>query len=417
MRVLERRRPAAAARDLPARLPARRRGRAAVDGDVLVQPHQRRLRVGGPVAAHRRCCATSGASRASSSRTGARSTSASPALAAGMDLEMPSTSGVHRRPDRRRRAGRLARRVACWTSPPAACSTSCARPCAVPERVEGPLDVDAHHALAREAAGRSIVLLKNDGGLLPLAAGRRRVAVIGEFADKPRYQGAGSSMINPTRLDNALDEIRALAGDRASPYAPGFTSPSTPTVAETARCATRPWPRHPLPTSPCVFLGLPAALESEGYDREDIDLPADQLALLDAVLEANPRTVVVLSNGGVVRAAASPTACPRSSRAGCSARPAAARPPTCCFGVVNPSAQAHRDHPAAARGHPAVPRLPGRVLARPLRRGPVRRLPLVRRARPGGGVPVRPRPLVHDVRVLRMPRPSVGRATATSRCA
>src|SRR5689334_18633431 len=88
-------------------------------------------------------------------------------------------------------------------------------------RVEGPLDVEAHHALAREAATRSIVLLKNDevdgAPLLPLRDDRS-LAVIGAFAEKPRYQGAGSSMIHPTRLDDALTSIRSVAPQAS--YAP-----------------------------------------------------------------------------------------------------------------------------------------------------------------------------------------------------
>ncbi|MDL9979232.1 glycoside hydrolase family 3 C-terminal domain-containing protein [Microbacterium sp. ASV49] len=164
--------------------------------------------------------------------------------------------------------------------------------------VAGPLDVDAHHALAREAAGRSIVLLKNEGGVLPLAKDAK-IAVIGEFAQKPRYQGAGSSMINPTRLDNALDEIRAAATGVVA-YAPGFSNALQVSEEETASLRAEAVAAASTAEVAVVFLGLPARLESEGYDREDIDIPAAQLALLDAVLAANPNTVVVLSNGGVV---------------------------------------------------------------------------------------------------------------------
>lgn len=167
--------------------------------------------------------------------------------------------------------------------------------------VAGPLDVDAHHALAREAAGRSIVLLKNDGDVLPLAA-ERRIAVIGAFATEPRFQGAGSSLINPTRVDAAWDELRAVGGENVT-YAAGFAVEGGD-IAASGRSADDLRAEAVAVASAAdvavVFLGLPAAEESEGFDREHIDLPAAQLEVLDAVIAANPTTVVVLSNGGVV---------------------------------------------------------------------------------------------------------------------
>ncbi|OYN99668.1 glycosyl hydrolase [Enemella evansiae] len=162
----------------------------------------------------------------------------------------------------------------------------------------GPLDVDAHHALAREAAGRSIVLLRNEGGLLPLATDAK-LAVIGAFAEQPRYQGAGSSLINPTRLDKALEEIRALATGEVG-YAPGFDLAGEADPARRTALREEAVAAAEQAETVVLFLGLPARLESEGYDRTDIDLPADQLELLDAVLAVNPNVVVVLSNGGVV---------------------------------------------------------------------------------------------------------------------
>ena len=160
------------------------------------------------------------------------------------------------------------------------------------------VDVAAHHALARRAATASAVLLKNDGDLLPLAPTGGTVAVIGEFARTPRYQGAGSSQVNPTRLDAALDALRAgLAGRREVTFSPGFVVESDVAdpalVAEAVEAAA---------TADVVvlFLGLPASHESEGYDRTHIALPAHQVDLLRAVADANPRVAVVLSNGSVV---------------------------------------------------------------------------------------------------------------------
>jgi beta-glucosidase len=163
-------------------------------------------------------------------------------------------------------------------------------------------DADAHHALAREAATASAVLLKNDGGILPLdprAGGT--IAVIGEFARTPRFQGAGSSQVNPTRVDSALDALRtALDGRREVTFAPGFVIESDAAdgdlVAEAVRTASDA-------EVVVLFLGLPPSYESEGYDRAHMDLPAHQLDLLHAVADVNPRVVVVLSNGSVVTVA------------------------------------------------------------------------------------------------------------------
>jgi beta-glucosidase len=165
-------------------------------------------------------------------------------------------------------------------------------------REGGTFDVDAHHALARETAADCAVLLKNESALLPLnPSGTAKIAVIGEFARTPRYQGAGSSQVNPTRLDDAWSAIREIAGDRAV-FAAGFGIDDEPAdevlraeAVEAARGAD----------VAVLFLGLPASYESEGFDREHILLPESQVALLAAVAEVNPRVVVVLSNGSTVQ--------------------------------------------------------------------------------------------------------------------
>ena len=224
-RASTRRRRARPARDLPARLPARGRGRSAVDPHVLLQPDQRRLRVGGPVAAHRRCCATSGASRVLVVSDWGAVNDASAGLAAGMDLEMPASGGVT--------DAQIVAAVQDGSLDEGALDVAAGRVVDLVRKsqarpaIDGPLDVDAHHALAREAAGRSIVLLKNDNDILPLSPSSS-VAVIGALREEPRYQGAGSSKINPTRLDNALDAIMAYAGADNIVFAQGY-------LASTAR--------------------------------------------------------------------------------------------------------------------------------------------------------------------------------------
>ena len=170
------------------------------------------------------------------------------------------------------------------------------------ERVEA--DLDAHHVLARRAAAAGTVLLKNDPvdgvPLLPLAdhAVGARLLVVGEFARTPRYQGAGSSQVNPTRLDDALTALREATGTELR-FEPGFTLEGTDALAD-EELRTRAVGAAEDADTVLVFLGLPAADESEGYDRPRAGLPESQVRLLGALADVNPRLVVVLANGSAV---------------------------------------------------------------------------------------------------------------------
>lgn len=153
------------------------------------------------------------------------------------------------------------------------------------------VDFDAHDALAREAAAQGCVLLTNDG-VLPLAKGTS-IALIGEFARTPRYQGGGSSQVNATRVTSALDAFTEAWGE--VPFAPGFTleGADQQLADEAVELAGRV-------DVPVVFIGLTDLEESEGFDRTHMDLAAHQVELVERCCQANPRTVVVLSNGSVV---------------------------------------------------------------------------------------------------------------------
>jgi beta-glucosidase len=157
-----------------------------------------------------------------------------------------------------------------------------------------------HHALARRAAQESAVLLKNNGKVLPLEPEPgSTVAVIGEFARTPRYQGAGSSQVNPTRLDVALDELQsALAGRAEVRFAAGF---GIGTADDDEQLLQEALELASGADHVVVFLGLPGEDESEGFDRTHIDLPVNQLVLLHALAEVHDRLIVILANGGIVR--------------------------------------------------------------------------------------------------------------------
>ena len=158
-------------------------------------------------------------------------------------------------------------------------------------------DIEAHDEVAHQAAVESMVLLKNDDAILPVA-GDAKVAVIGEFARTPRYQGGGSSHITPTKMTSFLDALAERGADVA--FAPGFTLDLEPADAKLEAEAVETAKNADVVL---MFLGLPEAAESEGFDRETLDIPAKQVELLKAVAAENKNIVVVLSNGSVVSVA------------------------------------------------------------------------------------------------------------------
>lgn len=213
---------------------------------------------------------------------------------AGLDLEMPGSGGVNdaeivaavndgrlSEADVDNAAGRVAALVSR----------------AVAGAAETQVDPQAHHELARRVAADSAVLLTNDG-ILPLQA-TASVAVIGGFATKPRYQGAGSSLVTPTQLDNFLE---AAQGTVQNPelvhFAQGYDPTSDdirPDLIDEARLVARSC------DVAVVMVGLPVRYESEAYDRDHLRLPEQHNRLVEAVVASNPNTVVVLCNGAPVQ--------------------------------------------------------------------------------------------------------------------
>lgn len=150
-------------------------------------------------------------------------------------------------------------------------------------------DYEAHHALAKRAAAEGAVLLKNESGILPLRQDAK-IAVVGAMAKELRYQGAGSSHINPTKLPQPLELLPGAV------YAPGCDEKGSTTDAllqEVQNAARKA-------ETVVVFAGLPAQCESEGFDRDDLKMPEGHRNMIEAAAQANPNTVVVLLCGSVV---------------------------------------------------------------------------------------------------------------------
>ena len=211
-------------------------------------------------------------------------------LKAGLDLEMPSSSGVN---DRKIvaavREGRLDEKLV---------DQACERILNIVYRYvenarpDTPWDMEAQHAMAADIAAECMVLLKNEGDLLPLSK-QDSIAFIGEFAKTPRYQGGGSSHINSFKVVGALAAAQGLNVTYAPGYSVAEDAVDDALIAEAVAAAKTT-------KVAVVFAGLPDSYESEGYDRSHMRLPEAQNRLIEAVAAANPNTVVVLHNGSPV---------------------------------------------------------------------------------------------------------------------
>lgn len=214
-------------------------------------------------------------------------------------------------------------------------------------------DVKAHHRMAEKACEESIVLLKNEGGILPLKEGTK-VAVIGDFAKTPRYQGAGSSVVNPTKLEATMDVIGSFPFDLAG-YAQGYPRVGEGDPALQAEAAALAKKADVV----LLYLGLDEISESEGLDRSHMRLPQSQIDLLRAVAGVNPNVVVVMSAGSSVempwldqcRALVHGYLC---GQAGASAVLKV------LLGQVNPSGKLNETYPVAYGDVPSAPYFPAK---------------------------------------------------------
>ncbi|MEG6571356.1 glycoside hydrolase family 3 C-terminal domain-containing protein [[Clostridium] cellulosi] len=212
-----------------------------------------------------------------------------------------------------------------------------------------------HHALAREIASQCMVLLKNDGTLPLKKTGR--LAVIGQFAKKPRYQGGGSSHIHPTMLDIPLDEIKKSAPGLTVLYSDGYDlsdetgAPDPALIDEAVKTAESA-------DAAVIFAGLPDSFESEGYDRRHMKMPDSHNALIEAVSNVQKNTVVVLFNGSPVEMPwiGSVSAVLEGYLCGQASGGAAA---DILFGDVNPSGKLAETFPKKLSDNPSYLNFPG----------------------------------------------------------
>nr|WP_244988328.1 glycoside hydrolase family 3 C-terminal domain-containing protein [Paenibacillus xylanexedens] len=217
------------------------------------------------------------------------------ALAAGLELEMPTSGGIGER--------KVIDAVESGQLPLDKLDRAVERLLtlifnAVDQKQDGATyNKDEHHQLARKVAAESMVLLKNEEGILPL--GREgEVALIGAFARKPRFQGGGSSHINPTKVDDIVEEMTQVAGESVTfSYAPGYRIEADDVdetlMHEAVQAAQSA-------DTAVVFVGLPDRYESEGYDRAHLRLPDNHIRLIEEIAKVQSRVVVVLSNGSPV---------------------------------------------------------------------------------------------------------------------
>jgi len=217
----------------------------------------------------------------------------------------------------------------------------------------GTFDVDAHHALAQKIAADGMVLLKNNG-ILPLK-GPEHIAVIGHAAEAAHFQGGGSSHINPTRVAVPFTELKARAGSAEVTFVEGYPADNTfrqdlidqaVSLAGSADVAV-------------LFIALPAYKESEGYDRKDMDLTCQQVALIQAVGTVQPNTVVVLNNGSPVAMSAWIGHCAAVLESYMMGQAGGAAVADILFGRVNPSGKLAETFPLKLADTPASINWPG----------------------------------------------------------
>jgi beta-glucosidase len=216
-------------------------------------------------------------------------------LAAGLELEMPSTGGIgDNKIIEAVTSGKLSEQV---LDAAVERILNIVYKAVENNQADAVYSKEEHHALAREAARESMVLLKNEDNILPIRK-VDSVAVIGAFAKKPRYQGGGSSHINPTKVDNIYEEMAKVAGDETMlTYSDGYVLENDEVNESLLEEAVEAAKQANVAV---IFTGLPERYESEGFDRKHLNIPESHRLLIERVAEVQSNVIVVLSNGAPI---------------------------------------------------------------------------------------------------------------------
>jgi beta-glucosidase len=274
-------------------------------------------------------------------------------VAAGSHLEMPTTGGdsdeelIQAVKDKKISEAMIDKRVEEFLYATLPCREAV-------DKVKGQkFDVEKHHAMAQKAAEQSIVLLKNENAVLPLAD-KAKVAVIGNFAKTPRYQGAGSSVVNPTKLESTLDVIKDFSVEMVG-YAEGYHRTGAPDAAlenEAVELAKKA-------EVVLLYVGLDEIAESEGLDRPNMKMSAAQIQLLEKVAAANPHVVAVISAGSSIEMPWIDK-CEAVIHGYLSGQAGAKAMLNAITGRVNPSGKLNETYPFAYEDTPSAPYFPAK---------------------------------------------------------
>lgn len=232
----------------------------------------------------------------------------------------------------------------------------------VTKKEDKEVPAEKHHQLAKEIAGETIVLLKNQGNMLPLTEAKlnnkKTMLVVGELAKEVRYQGIGSSQVNPTRLDTHYEALEAKFDKKLEVhYTPGYSSDAE--VKENEDLKEKALSIAKNKDYVIIYAGLPDKVEAEGYDRDDLQIPKEQNDLIKEMTAVNPNIIVVLNNGSAVDLREWIDKVSTVIEAGLPGQAGALALADIIAGEVNPSAKLTESYPLKLEDNPSYLNFPG----------------------------------------------------------